>query len=33
MKMNAIHDLSFYPENHMVKHALDDGIKFGQDAC
>ncbi|MDA7524195.1 sulfatase-like hydrolase/transferase [Verrucomicrobia bacterium] len=29
-KMNAIHDLSFYPENHMVKHALDDGIKFGQ---
>ena len=28
--MNAIHDLSFYPENHMVKHALDDGIEFGQ---
>ena len=28
-KLSSIHDLSFYPENHMVKHALKDGVAFG----
>jgi uncharacterized sulfatase len=29
-KVKAIHDLSFYPESHMVAHALEDGIAFGK---
>ena len=29
-KLSDIHDLSFYPESHMVKHALEDGIEFRQ---
>jgi hypothetical protein len=29
-KLSEIHDLSFYPESHMVKYALEDGISFGQ---
>lgn len=29
-KLNEIQDLSFYPENYMVSHALQDGIGFGR---
>ena len=29
-KVKGIHDLSFYPESHMVAHALEDGIGFGK---
>ena len=28
-KVKAINDLSFYPENYMVNHALNDGINYG----
>ena len=29
-KVKGINDLSFYPESHMVAHALEDGIAFGK---
>jgi len=29
-KVKGINDLSFYPESHMVAHALEDGIAFGE---
>ena len=29
-KVKGINDLSFYPESHMVAHALEDGIGFGK---
>ena len=29
-KVKAINDLSFYPESHMAKHALSDGIAYGE---
>jgi hypothetical protein len=29
-KVKGIHDLSFYPESHMVAHTLQDGIAFGR---
>jgi arylsulfatase A-like enzyme len=29
-KMKAMPDLSFYPESHLVAHALDDAVAFGQ---
>jgi arylsulfatase A-like enzyme len=29
-RVKGLPDLSFYPESHMVEHALDDGIAFGQ---
>lgn len=29
-KVREINDLSFYPESHMVQHALKDGIAYGQ---
>ncbi|NBS19295.1 MAG: DUF229 domain-containing protein, partial [Flavobacteriia bacterium] len=28
-KVKTINDLSFYPENYMVNHALNDGINYG----
>ncbi len=28
-KVKAINDLSFYPENYMVNHTLNDGINYG----
>ena len=30
-KVKSINDLSFFPENHMVRHALGDGIAYGQE--
>ena len=29
-KVKRIHDLSFYPENHMVEEALGDGVAYGR---
>lgn len=29
-QMKALPDLSFYPESHLVKYALDDAVAFGQ---
>ncbi|MDG1892714.1 MAG: sulfatase [Verrucomicrobiota bacterium] len=29
-KMQSIHDLSLYPESHMAKHALQDGVAYGR---
>ena len=30
-KVKAINDLSFYPESHMIDHALQNPLAFGQD--
>ncbi|MEK9984182.1 MAG: sulfatase, partial [Opitutae bacterium] len=30
MKVKSINDLSFFPESYMVRHALSDGIAYGE---